>query len=270
MNPALCVLALLAVPRQDPLDPLSAAEITAARQILEHSGRLTATMRFATLALREPPKDAVLTQRGSLAIGRTAEAILFDWATSTPVRAHMDLRRARVIRWDTLPSREPPMRIMIRRRLEEIVRGDPRWILALGRRGITDPSLVSLIPALRESRPLPTENGHRVVQAQGFHQEGLPAASTIHGIRLRVDLTAGVILELSETGSSAIRIDSARPGVSAGEGSSSGMFAGWRVTGPGRCSTGPRSPRRWPRTAIPATRSGIRETPAMTDWETRS
>jgi primary-amine oxidase len=215
MNPALCVLALLAVPRQDPLDPLSAAEITAARQILEHSGRLTATMRFATLALREPPKDAVLTQRGSLAIGRTAEAILFDWATSTPVRAHMDLRRARVIRWDTLPSREPPMRIMIRRRLEEIVRGDPRWILALGRRGITDPSLVSLIPALRESRPLPSENGHRVVQAQGFHQEGLPATSTIHGIRLRVDLTAGVILELSETGSSAIRIDSARPGGSA-------------------------------------------------------
>jgi primary-amine oxidase len=210
MIPALCLLALAGAPPQDPLDPLTASEITAARQVLERSGQLTATMRFATLALREPPKNAVLTQRGSSSIGRTAEAILFDWASSVPVRAHVDLRRARLIRWDTLPSREPPMRIMIRRRLEEIVRGDLRWTEALRRRGITDPSLVSLIPALRESAPLPTENGHRVVRAQGFHQEGLPAVSTIRGIRLRVDLTAGVILELSETRPSVARLDSSQ------------------------------------------------------------
>lgn len=209
MIPALWILALLGTPQPDPLDPLSAAEITAARQVLEHSGQLTATMRFATLALREPPKNAVLAQRGSAAIGRTAEAILFDWASSTPIRAHVDLRRARVIRWDTLPSREPPMRIMIRRRLEEIVQHDPRWVEALRRRGISDPSLVSLIPALRESASLPTENGHRVVQAQGFHQEALPVASTIRGIRLRVDLTAGAILELSDTSRSVTRLDSA-------------------------------------------------------------
>src|SRR5687768_13532562 len=172
-------------------------------------------MRFVTLSLREPPKDAVLSQRGSSSFGRTAEAILFDWATSTPVRAHMDLRRARLIRWDTLPSREPPMRIMIRRRLEEIVRGDPRWISALARRGVTDISRVSLIPALRESAPLPTENGHRIVQAQGFHQEALPTASAIRGIRLRVDLTAGIILELTDTGPVA-RIDSPEPSPAAG------------------------------------------------------
>lgn len=231
MIPALWILALLGIPQQDPLDPLSAAEITAARQVLEHSGRLTATMRFASLTLREPPKDAVLTQRGSPSFGRTAEAILFDWATSTPVRAHMDLRRGRLIRWDTLPSREPPMRIMIRRRLEEIVRGDPRWILALARRGITDLSRVSLIPALRESAPLPTVNGHRVVQAQGFHQEALPAASAIRGIRLRVDLTAGAILELTESGS-VTRIDSTGPsGLAAAGAPDSPATPGFTVTG---------------------------------------
>ena len=232
MIPALCVLALLGAPQQDPLDPLSAAEISAARQVLEQSGRLTATMRFAGLTLREPPKDAVLTQRGYPSFGRTAEAILFDWATSTPVRAHLDLRRARLILWDTLSSREPPMRIMIRRRLEEIVRGDPRWISALARRGITDLSRVSLIPALRESAPLPTEqNGHRVVQAQGFHQEAVPPASMIRGIRLRVDLTAGLILELRET--SATPIDSIeRSGPAAGPAlDSPSPLPGFTVTG---------------------------------------
>ena len=232
MIPALCVLTLLSTSQQDPLDPLSAAEITAARQVLQQSGRLTATMRFATLALREPPKDAVLTQRGTASVGRTAEAILFDWATSTPVRAHIDLRRARLIRWDTLPSREPPMRIMIRRRLEEVVRSDRRWLEALQRRGIADPSMVSLIPALGESAPLPTQQGHRVVQAQGFHQEAPPVVSTLRGIRLRVDLTAGVILEISDTRSSVTRLDHAVvPGPAAVAAPDPAALAPFTVTG---------------------------------------
>ncbi len=184
----------------DPLDPLSAAEITTTRDVLEQSGRLTPEIRFAMLALREPPKDAVLHQRISGSVGRTAEALLFDWTSSTPIRAHVDLRRRKIIRWDTLPSREPPMRAMIRRRLEEVVRKDPRWLAALRRRGIHDPALVSIIPALGESMPLPWENGHRVIGGQGFHQEALPGATTIRGIRLRVDLTRGAMIELTDTG----------------------------------------------------------------------
>src|SRR5688500_20119291 len=104
-------------------------------------------MRFVTLSLREPPKDAVLSQRGSSSFGRTAEAITFDWANSTLIRAHVDLRRARLIRWDTLPSREPAMRIMIGRRLEATVRADSRCTEALRRRGISDTSTVSHTPA---------------------------------------------------------------------------------------------------------------------------
>jgi primary-amine oxidase len=195
----------------DPLDPLSAGEIVLARKILEGSGHLGAAMRFATLALREPPKDAVLSQRRGAAMGRTAEAILFDWATSTGIRAHIDLRRGRLIRWDTLPSREPPMRVMIRRRLEEVARADPRWHAALARRGIADPALVSVIPSLRESTPIPWEDGRRIIRGVGFHQEAMPLADPARGVGVRVDLTRGTLLDLREGSSPPAGVDSLLP-----------------------------------------------------------
>jgi primary-amine oxidase len=192
----------------DPLDPLTAAEIVLAREVLERSGHLGPAIRFATLALREPPKDAVMSQRRGAPMGRTAEAILFDWATSTGVRAHVDLRRGRLIRWDTLPSREPPMRVMVRRRLEEVVRADPRWSTALARRGIADQSLVSIIPSLRESAPLPWEDGRRIIRGAGFHQEAMPLADPARGIGVRVDLTRGTLLELREGSAPPAPLDS--------------------------------------------------------------
>jgi primary-amine oxidase len=198
----------------DPLDPLTSAEILTVREVLAQAGRLTPELRFATVALREPPKNAVLLQRISGSVGRTAEALLFDWASSTPIRAHVDLRRRKIIRWDTLPAQEPPMHVVIRRRIEEVVRKDPRWTAALARRGISDPAIVSLIPALGESAPLQWANGRRVVGAQGFHQEKLPTLNRVRGIRLRVDLTSGSVLELTDTSSarpSPITSPTARP-----------------------------------------------------------
>lgn len=185
--------------RGDPLDPLTGSELIAARNAIAQAGRLTSEMRFGALVLREPPKEAVLAQRRSGAFGRTALAHLFDWGTSTAIRAHIDIRRSRVIRWDTLPTREPPMRIMIRRRLEEVLGKDPRWRAALARRGIPDPALVSPLGALGESASIPWEDGRRVITAYGYDQEAFPPGTIVPGLRARVDLTRGIVLELGDT-----------------------------------------------------------------------
>lgn len=182
-----------------PLDPLTAEEVLTARGVLNEAGRLTPDLRFALLALREPRKEAVRQQLQSKQ-ARSAEAILYDWATSTPIRAEVDLSLRKLIRWDTLPSREPPMRGLIRRRLEEIVRRDPRWAEALRRRGIADPATVNIIPALSESQRLPWQGGDRVVSAAGYNQEALPGQSFLRDVRLKVNLTRGTILEFSDTG----------------------------------------------------------------------
>jgi len=182
-----------------PLDPLTAAEIGVVRQVLASAGKLGPAVRFASITLREPPKDAVLRQLASGRFARSAEAIAYDWATSTPFRGEIDLASRRLVAWDTLPSREPPSRNLIRRRLEEIVRPDPRWQEALRRRGLLDPARVTILPGLAESQPLPWRDGERVVRAAGFGQDSLGIAGVRPGIRLLVNLSRGTILELSDS-----------------------------------------------------------------------
>ena len=181
-----------------PLDPLTATELAVVRQVLTGQARLSPGMRFAWLALREPPKQAVLDQLASGRFQREAEAVLYDWASSTPFRARVDLAGGRLLAWEPLPSREPPARKMIRRRLEEIVRQDPRWISALKQRGISDPGAVSILPNLGESSPLPWRGGDRVVTATGFDQERLGAGTLLRGIELEVNLTRGTVLTLRD------------------------------------------------------------------------
>ena len=181
----------------DPLDPLTASEIVLARETLRESGRLSPEMRFGLLALREPAKGSVLGGRAGQPYGRSAEAWLFDWATSTGIVAQIDLRRRKIFRWDTLSSREPPTRIMVRRRLEEIVRRDPRWAQSLGRRGVPLDQ-VSLLGQFGEFG-VPWEDGRRVIRARPFGQEAMPDATWLRGLRIRVDLTRGTVAEFTDT-----------------------------------------------------------------------
>lgn len=182
-----------------PLDQLTAAEMVLVREILKSEGKLTAHLRFATLALREPPKEAVRQQEASGQPRRTAEALLYDWASSTPILAHVDLARRRVIRWDSLASREPPMRNMIRRRLEEVVRADPRWARALERRGITEAENISLLPTLGESRTLPWAGNDRVIRAVALRQDAIGSDTWLSGVRIEVNLTRASILSFTDT-----------------------------------------------------------------------
>lgn len=184
-----------------PLDPLTATEIAVVREVLSAAGKLSPGLRFATLALREPPKQAVLDQVASGRFQRAAEALLYEWATSTPIRAQVDLVGRRLVAWDTLPSRQPPTRNLIRRRLEEIARKDPRWVDALRRRGLHDPTAVTLIPNLAESAPLPWRNGEAVVGATGYDQERLTFSALLREIELEVNLTRGTIVTFTDRSS---------------------------------------------------------------------
>src|SRR4030095_2487558 len=61
-----------------PLDPLSAAEITAAVAILRASGKLGSHVRVATGVLQEPSKEIVLNFKDGDPIEREAFAIILD------------------------------------------------------------------------------------------------------------------------------------------------------------------------------------------------
>ena len=49
----------MAITVRHPLEPLSAAEVQQAVQLLKTNGKVTPTTRFVSVSLKEPPKEAV-------------------------------------------------------------------------------------------------------------------------------------------------------------------------------------------------------------------
>lgn len=66
-----------------PLTPLSAAEITAVRGIVDEAGLLSEHSRFVFVTLDEPAKDVVLAYRAGDEIVRQARVLLLDRDTGT-------------------------------------------------------------------------------------------------------------------------------------------------------------------------------------------
>src|SRR5262245_32365079 len=59
-----------------PLEPLDAAEVRHAVQLLRDTGKVTPTTRFISVSLKEPPKARV--HAGDMNLPREAFAVLFD------------------------------------------------------------------------------------------------------------------------------------------------------------------------------------------------
>jgi primary-amine oxidase len=78
-----------------PLDPLSAAEISAAARIVRHEKGLSDRWRFASIELREPSKDAL---RAGAPIPREATVIGWDRDDGGVYKARVALEPERVTR----------------------------------------------------------------------------------------------------------------------------------------------------------------------------
>lgn len=183
-----------------PLDPLSREEIEAAAAVLREAGRLGPAVRFATLELHEPPKQQVLVDMAAGRAGRLAFALLYDWATNTASEAVVDLDRGAVASWRSLPPGEPPLRVITIRRLNEVVKADPRFQATLRRRGIADPSRVTILAQLAEGQPLTVRDGDRFVDAFAFLNDAPPPGLGIDRLRMEVNLTRGVLSVYQDTG----------------------------------------------------------------------
>ncbi|MGH8646202.1 MAG: hypothetical protein ACREX4_17780, partial [Gammaproteobacteria bacterium] len=150
-NRVLCIIALLACgscsSRSDhahPLDPLSAQEIEATREILHAAGKISETSRFKFIHLKEPPKQEVLDYHPRDPFLRKAFAIVYDWASNTTAEAIVDLSHKALLSWKVILKAQPGLLQDDHRLTEEIVRGDPRWRAAMFKRGITNLSSVKV------------------------------------------------------------------------------------------------------------------------------
>ena len=82
--------------QRHPLEPLSAAEVEQAVQILKSAGKVTPTTRFVSVSLKEPPKEAVHGPNGN-GLPREAFVVLFDNGANTAHEAMLSLTNRQLL-----------------------------------------------------------------------------------------------------------------------------------------------------------------------------
>jgi primary-amine oxidase len=177
-----------------PLSRLTTDEIDAARILLDKSGLLTPTTRFAQLGLLEPAKDAVLAFQPGSPVDRRVRVVLLDVATGAAQTVVASLTRGTIDTRDAVDlttDGQPPILLEEFIAVDEIVKADPGWVAALARRGVTDLDLVRPCPLSAGVFDIPGETGRRMLRVLSFVQHSPadhPWAHPLDGLVAYVDL----------------------------------------------------------------------------------
>lgn len=143
----------------DPLSPLAATEVEAAAAIIAKSEYSSPTIKFVTIALREPVKPGSLVFDAEALPAREAFVVAFDTAAQLINEAVVDLDAESVISWTPVPERFPAYLGEHFTLIEDGVKADPRWQEAMRARGVEDFDLcmVDPWPAVRARFPRAVE-----------------------------------------------------------------------------------------------------------------
>jgi len=185
-----------------PLDPATAGEYLAGREIMAAAGLLADPVRFAYYGLEEPPKAEVLAGAGQQGTaGRRLRAFLLNMKTGESVDVVVSLTKgsvvsARVV--DTAAEGQLPIVGSEFHLVEEIMSADPDWQAAMARRGLTDMSKVRVCPITAGAYRAPAEHDERrMVRVLGFLQAAehdLAWAHPVDGVTAHVDLIEKKVL----------------------------------------------------------------------------
>ena len=148
-----------------PLDPLSAAEIARAWEIVAKEHAPGPRVRVVFIMLHEPAKKVVLQHRPGDAVERAAFVVLVDSATAKTYEAVVSVSAGRVLSWEHVPGVQPAIVLDEFVEIEAAVRADPRWQEAMRRRGITDTSLAMVDAWSAGNFSFPEDEGRRLVRA---------------------------------------------------------------------------------------------------------
>lgn len=193
---------LAAAGTEYPLGPLTKNEIATTVKVLADGGKVTSSTRFHVLALREPSKEEVLNLGKGAPPPRESSVVLFDSKANKTFEAVVDCSHARLVSWKQVPGVQPPLTLEEIKLTQAIVRADPQWQAAMGRRGLTDFDHIQVDPWSAGYYNLPGEEGRRVVRGLSYYNAGSvnPYARPIEGVVAYVDLNTRKVLKLVDTG----------------------------------------------------------------------
>jgi primary-amine oxidase len=186
-------------PLRHPLEPLSVAELERAVALVRGEGRLSDRARFPTVALHEPPKDAVLGFREGDLIPRAADVVVLDKGTGQTFEIVVDLTEDAVRSWEEIPNAQPPVLWEEWDEAEAAAKGDPRFVEACRARGIEDLTHVFVDPVSAGNFGFEHEQGRRLVRGVAYWRRDETDngyAYPIEGLIPIVDLNSREVVEL--------------------------------------------------------------------------
>ncbi len=188
-------------PVAHPLEPLSALEIIVASMILRRDRGLDDSVRFASIELHEPAKQAVIEGRD---VDREAFVVLRNRQRRTTVEAVVSLTCDEIRSWREVPGVQAALFFDEVAECVAAVRADPRFQQALNRRGVCDLSLVHIDPwATGNTGPGEDAAGRRMIRPLIFvrsTEDDNPYARPVEGLVVLVDLDRMEVVDVVDHG----------------------------------------------------------------------
>ncbi len=186
-----------------PLEPLTAEEITAAVQIVKTERDLGERVRFASIALNEPPKEIVLNFKQGDPVTREAFIILLNNSDGATYEAVVSITTGKVISWRHIPGVQPSIMLDEFFECEQAVKANPEFQAALRKRGITNFDLVMVDPWSAGNYGTKEENTQRLSRALSWvrsdpNDNGY--ARPIEGVLALVDLNKMEVVRIEDNG----------------------------------------------------------------------
>ncbi|MFT4305730.1 MAG: primary-amine oxidase [Microbacterium sp.] len=196
-------------PTPHPLDPLSAAEIERAREILVTAGLLGENVRVPMLLPDEPDKTELAAWTPGDPIDRRVDVTLLETTTGAVTEAIVSITRGEVLSQRPYPAAEAPYgqpQYLFEEyeRAETIVKASPQWRAAMTRRGLSDRiELAFCSPLAPGFVGRENEVGRRVIRSLTFLRDDeadLPWAHPVEGLIVHVDLVTNEVIGIEDDG----------------------------------------------------------------------
>ena len=132
-----------------PLDPLNGDEIRHATRLFRTLTEAPDSTRFALVLLDEPTRAEQRAHADGQEVDRRVRVVTVDRAGGPSLDAILSLTAGTLLGKSTVDPRtqgQPPVLVEEFDFVEQLVKADPTWRVAVERRGITDIDLVQVDP----------------------------------------------------------------------------------------------------------------------------
>jgi primary-amine oxidase len=184
-----------------PLDPLSAEEIRLARSVVRQLPALSGDICFPSIRLFEPPKESIRDFRAGFPVERQAWVVVHDVTAHRLYDGVVSLNRREVTEWNARPGMQGPLLLEEYDAAIALIKADPRWQHAIGRRGIAGLGKVRVDAWMIGNFGIPGQKDRRLCASLAYLRDqvpDLPYARPIEGVVAYVDLDARDVIEVHD------------------------------------------------------------------------